>query len=440
LQFQLALRLATIFLVVTVLLVIVLYMEARETARLLGSWNLEASAERLLERLEPDENGQWRVDLPPDLKQITPIGFAFHSMEGKQIIKHTPAGSTEIFDRLPRLDGSDERFFTTTDSKTGRPYYGMRMLRERDGRNWIVTVVEPETGEDFVHAVLEEFLFDMAWLIPLMACAVLAIGAISLQRGLQPLRRISAQAEAIEPHKLELRLETTNLPTEIRPLVQAFNGVLDRLQAGMEQQRRFTANAAHQLRTPLSILMAELELLEGDEKITLLRRDAARMNRLVGQLLQVASLDSLNMDVAQAVDLRAVAIRAISDLAPLAVQKPCELSLEGESVMVRGNFEALTDALRNLIENALIHTPPHGSVVVEVLPPGTIRVTDQGPGIPPDLEERVFERFWRGHDSNHSGAGLGLSIVREIMLAHGGKVVIEKTREAGTTFVLKLDY
>lgn len=328
--------------------------------------------------------------------------------------------------------------FTVIDPQTEQPYYGLRTLRERDGRNWIVTVVEPETGGDFIHSVLEEFLFDMAWLIPLVACATLAIGAISLHRGLRPLRRVSEQAATIEPANLEPRLATADIPAEIRPLVQAFNKVLDRLQAGMEQQRRFTANAAHQLRTPLTILMAELELLEGDEKISSLRRDAARMTRLVEQLLQVARLDSMELDVSQRLDLHAVAVQVISELAPLAQQKPCELALEGESVMVRGNFEALADALRNLIDNALTHTPANGSVVVEVISPGTIKVTDQGPGIPPDQKERVFERFWRGQNSRHSGAGLGLSIVREIMLAHGGEVIIEKTGKAGTTFVLKL--
>lgn len=368
------------------LLLIVLYMEARETARLLGAWNLEQSAERLLEQLEPDANGQWQASLPPNFWQAegtrpSNTGFAIHTPQGEEIFSHIQTGNAGILDRLPRLDGTDERFFTVIDPQTEQPYYGLRTLRERDGRNWIVTVVEPETGGDFIHSVLEEFLFDMAWLIPLVACATLAIGAISLHRGLRPLRRVSEQAATIEPANLEPRLATADIPAEIRPLVQAFNKVLDRLQAGMEQQRRFTANAAHQLRTPLTILMAELELLEGDEKISSLRRDAARMTRLVEQLLQVARLDSMELDVSQRLDLHAVAVQVISELAPLAQQKPCELALEGESVMVRGNFEALADALRNLIDNALTHTPANGSVVVEVISPGTIKVTDQGPGI-----------------------------------------------------------
>jgi len=444
LQFQLAWRLTAIFIVVTGLLVVVLYMEARETARLLGAWNLEQAAERLLERLERDARGRWRLELPPDLKQAEEsqsltVGLAIHTPQGKRILLQAPTDHVAILDQLPQLDGNDERLFTTIDPQSGQSHYGIRMLREWKGREWIVTVVAPETGEGFVHAVLEEFLFDMAWLIPLMACAVLAIGAISLQRGLKPLRRVSAQAQSIEPQKLDTRLETAGLPAEVRPLLQAFNQALDRLQAGMEQQRRFTANAAHQLRTPLSILTAELELLEEDENIMILRRDVARMNRLVEQLLQVARLDSLEMDVSQTVDLHAVAVRAIADLVPLAQRKRCELSLDGESVMVHGNFEALVDALRNLIENALTHTPAYGTVIVEVTPPGTIRVRDQGRGILGEQKEKVFERFWRGHESRHDGAGLGLSIVREIMLMHGGEVILEKTGEAGTTFVLKFD-
>jgi signal transduction histidine kinase len=120
-----------------------------------------------------------------------------------------------------------------------------------------------------------------------------------------------------------VRLETEHLPSEVIPLVCAVNEGLDRLKAGIEQQRRFTANAAHQLRTPLAVLSAGLDMVEGNGKIQVLRIDAARMNRLVDQLLCVARLDSVALDISQTVDLTAVAEQEARALAPIALDKNC---------------------------------------------------------------------------------------------------------------------
>jgi signal transduction histidine kinase len=163
------------------------------------------------------------------------------------------------------------------------------------------------------------------------------------------------------------------------------------------------------------------------------------MNPLVNQLLRVARLDSVELDSSQTIDLTAIAMQEIGALAPFALQKNCKIVLEraNVSVTLNGNSDAIGDAVCNLLENAIAHSPPGGEISVSVLSPSMIRVADQGPGITIDLREQVFERFWRGRDDRRPGAGLGLATVRDIMTAHGGAVRIEDNPGGGSIFVLK---
>src|SRR6202030_4192582 len=147
-----------------------------------------------------------------------------------------------------------------------------------------------------VHSILREFVFDIAWYVPPFIALALLLATYSVRRSLLPLRAASAQASAIGPGSISLRLPEADVPTEALPLVIAVNRALDRLDQGFTTQRRFTANAAHELRTPLTIITARLDTLEGNGQITALPEEVARMNRLVEQLLCVARLDSLALD------------------------------------------------------------------------------------------------------------------------------------------------
>lgn len=293
-------------------------------------------------------------------------------------------------------------------------------------------------NDELAHALLGEFVSDIAWLIPVIALAALIMAGVTLRRALAPLRRISALAGYIGPQRTDIRLPESELPSEIKPLVTAFNQGLDRLDTAFDQQRRFTANAAHQLRTPLALLSANLDLLEGNGEIVALRADAARMTRLVNQLLRVARLEAQPLDVSRRVDLAACAHRAVSALAPLAVTQGRELALSGaeQPVYIKGNTDGIEEALRNLIENGLAHTPVGGVVTVTVDPGGAIIVTDQGPGVSEGDQAQLFERFWRGSNASAEGAGLGLSIVAEIMQFHGGRVSVDSGPCGGAMFTL----
>ena len=287
-----------------------------------------------------------------------------------------------------------------------------------------------------VHAVMAEFFTDIAWTVPVVLLVTLAFTAFTLRRSLAPLRGISARAAAIRPGALDRRLPEAGLPVEVVPLVRATNEMLDRVEAGFSTQRRFTANAAHELRTPLQLLAAGLELLGTDPEIEPLRDDVRRMSRLVAQLLAVARLDAQTEPLSGSADLASSAAETLAALVPLAVARGASVALERlpEPVMVRGDAALIGDLIRNLAENAIAVTPAGTEVRVVVDADGRLEVIDSGPGIPPEYRERVFERFWRAPDAPAGGSGLGLAIVKEIAAACGARLEIADAHGGGTLF------
>jgi signal transduction histidine kinase len=296
------------------------------------------------------------------------------------------------------------------------------------------------SNEALADRFVAEFMSDAAWVFPIFAVLVLAIAAWTVRAALKPVLTVSESAAAIAPGAVNVRLPTQDLPSELLPLVAAINSALERLENGFNAQRQFTANAAHELRTPLAILTAALETLEGSSEVERLRLDAARMNRIVGQLLRVARLDSQSISARQPIDLRTVASGVVEHLAPWAATAGRRLAFEAPEtpIWVRGDADALADALRNLVENAVGHTPADTEVVVQVAADGTVCVSDSGPGVAPEDRDKIFDRFWRGRARTASGAGLGLAIVAEIVRGHDGTISVTEADGGGALFCMAL--
>jgi signal transduction histidine kinase len=440
LQLRLTVELAALFFVASSLAVGGLIYSASLTAGSLADRELGLRAEDLASYIALDDNQKPRLELPPPLKQAYSVAaqqslFAIRDQDGYLVEASTPEIGALIA-RWPSADSEPSYFRLSKFGSLERDYSGVSIRLDSAAGPLSVLVAEVSGGNQLVHSILREFVFDIAWYVPPFVALALLLAAFSVRRSLLPLRKVSAQASAIGPGSIALRLPETDVPTEALPLVIAVNQALERLEQGFLMQRRFTANAAHELRTPLTIITARLDTLEGNGQVSALRQEVARMNRLVEQLLCVARLDSVTLDVSSPVDLRQLAEEVVGAMAHLVLAAGRTIALTGADhpVIVIGNAAAITDALRNLIENALVHAPRGTEVVVEVNPRGAISVQDSGPGVPAEDRQRIFERFWHGKGVRTDGAGLGLAIVMEIVRAHGASVTVSNRTPCGARF------
>lgn len=312
---------------------------------------------------------------------------------------------------------------------------------------WRVMVMQGhEQSAVLLESLASHFLAGAVFLLLPIGLVGIVVAVMTLRRGLRPLREVSAAARLVGPSRPGARLPTSALPDEVYPLVRTMNDALSRLDQALLGQRRFMADAAHALRTPLAVLTARLDMLESQPELDGLRQDVDRMSRLVGQLLRISRLETIDVDTAQPVRLHDVAAEAIMALAPLAIRGGVEIALTDDSVggqavaaQVHGNHAALVLATTNLIENALDHAP-RGSLVDVVLGQNaSICVLDRGPGVAPEQRERIFSRFVRGPQAREGGAGIGLAIVAEIAHAHHGSVEVGDVPGGGSAFTLRLN-
>jgi signal transduction histidine kinase len=275
-------------------------------------------------------------------------------------------------------------------------------------------------------------------LLPLLALAVAWVVGSSLS----PLRRIVTEVQRRDAGSLA-PLATAELPEEIAPLIEQLNRLLARLDVAFGAQRAFVADAAHELRSPLTAVRLQLQLLDRAPDETARRTARAELGaaveraiHLVEQLLALARSEPQEMHPAlQPVELEAVAADAMRDTHTLALERRIELQLSAEpGTVVHGDPDALRTLARNLIDNAVRYTPAGGQVQVRSLHDGAgamLQVTDTGPGIPPAERARAFDRFYRRANSPAGGCGLGLAIVKAIAERHGARVRLDEGPDGG---------
>ena len=306
---------------------------------------------------------------------------------------------------------------------------------------WIQAGEDLANRDVLIDDIVADFYKNVGWItLPILLVLLIADIAI-FRRALRPLREASEIAADIGPTRPGVRLPTDEIPQEVRPLVFAVNQGLDRLEEGFRIQRDFTADAAHELRTPLSILRTRIDFLEDQEMRKALRHNVEGMAHIVSQLLDIAELDAFVVDPQEKADLKCVASEVAEFVAPLALAQGKDVALSGtsEPVWIRGNPEMLSRAIRNLAENAINHTAVGSTVEFVVDADGTVSVLDQGPGISEHERKLIFRRFWRRDRRKAGSTGLGLSIVQRIAELHSATVTVENRQPRGARFSLKFD-
>ena len=269
-------------------------------------------------------------------------------------------------------------------------------------------------------------------------------------RALKPLRSFASQVEKVQLNNLaDMRINEDVLP-EFRQLSHSFNQMLERLNNAFAAQRQFTGNAAHELRTPLALMQAQLELFSAEhpdvlpetaEFLTLLREQTERLTQMTKTLLEMSNLQQVARN--ERIQLAPMVEEIFTDLAPLAEKHSITLERDGDGLMT-GSDALIYRLLFNLTENAIKYNRPAGSVRISIVPEPEkllIRVSDTGCGIPEEFQRSIFHPFFRVDKSRsreYGGAGLGLSLVWEIANLHGGLVWVAESSETGTTIAVEL--
>ena len=293
--------------------------------------------------------------------------------------------------------------------------------------------------------VLSEELRDhvavpMLFIVPALTLAVFW----TTRRALRPLTRIARQASelggALASGQPFAPLAGEQLPLEFDGVVIGINAMLAKLDRSLTLQKEFTSDVAHQLRTPLAILLLEVSALPPGTARDRVKQELCDLSNLVNQLLHFAQAEDAMARQRDAVDVSQTARKVCEELAGAAfgAGKKIEFDAPEDSVIVSGHSALIDAAIRNIVDNALKQSPPHSTVSVSVDAGREIVVEDRGPGVPDAQKELVFERFWRADGRPAQGSGIGLALVRRIAFLHGGGVRIEDRPGGGARFVMTL--
>lgn len=310
-----------------------------------------------------------------------------------------------------------------------------------------------EEGLTIIIQGAQTSFFMSTWLITAAVTVLSGILAWFVSgHALKPLHSFVAQVEKVQLNNLsDMKINEDLLP-EFQQLGRSFNQMLERLNHAFAAQRQFTGNAAHELRTPLALLQAQIELFsaehpdlseESRDFLRLLREQTERMSQMTGILLEMSHFQ--NVERKDTVQLQPMIEEIFTDLTPLAEKNRIHLESEGDACVI-GSDPLIYRLLFNLCENAIKYNRQEGSVRVSIVPEEEdilVRVRDSGKGIPAELQQSIFQPFFRVDQSrsrDYGGVGLGLSLVWEIARLHGGSVQVETSSTEGTCMLLSLPH
>jgi two-component system sensor histidine kinase QseC len=311
----------------------------------------------------------------------------------------------------------------------------------------VQTAERYDIREELISEIISSTLSVLLMALPLLAFLIW----ISVGSSFKPLQQVATDIAARSPDQLQ-PLVSHKIPLEISVLVNALNNLFIRLERAFENERRFTADAAHELRTPLAGLKTQAQVAQ--RAINAQQRQQAlqqiligvdRATHLVTQLLTLARMDATQTMPTSRLDMHKLVSQIIIDLTEPALKKGIDLGLENTAIltMIQGNQNALYLMLRNLVDNAIRYTPENGQVTIslENLQASQLRVaiTDNGPGIPLSQRQQIFERFYRGQNQNIHGSGLGLSIAQQVAQLHHLEIQLDDVAK-GSGLCVQMDF
>ncbi len=312
---------------------------------------------------------------------------------------------------------------------------GVRPIVQEGQTRWLFMQYEGRGLRPYLPVIVSELAQHVA--LPLIPLSLLLLGfnIVAVRQVLGPLRAAVHEIDGLRPDQMSVRVSEPSAPREVAALVRAMNNALDRLDDFMGVLRSFTANAAHELRTPLSIMQLSLERLPASGIRDELQDDLTYMTRLVGQMLDLAQADAMALQTVAVVDLSDIGRAVVAKLAVKAFEADRELIfVDRGGAGAQGHEEAIFRILRNLVDNAFVHAKGTTPIEVTAGPGPQLSVCDQGPGITLEDRARIFERFWRKDRRASSGAGLGLGIVKRLVDAHGGTITVDEAPGGGACF------
>ena len=384
--------------------------------------------------IQQDSTGQLRISPTPELREIqdqSPGSWFIALDQANREVRsgQIPSDLEPIASRFPSVlvaydQGKVQSFDLRPLEEPGLPLIALAARLPSPVGELRIMFVSIPPAESFIH----EFLSDVrAVFLPFLAFILLAAFLsvpILVKRMLAGLDRITDIAASIDIDRRGQRLPLEDVPEEVLPLVKAVNAALARLDHGYTKQKRFLADAAHELRTPIAILHTNLEAMPNSQQQQKLLNDVGRLANTAEQLLDLHRMDN-SMQSMQEVDLVQLCKSVAGDLAPNAIAAGYELSFSADRdrIPVQGDAGALERVVSNLVRNAIEHGGGQGPIRVTASHPNVVEVSDEGPGIPADQREEVFEPFYRA-SPKRSGAGLGLNLVKQIVQRHGGQVSI----------------
>jgi two-component system sensor histidine kinase QseC len=365
------------------------------------------------------------------------LAFLVRAIDGHLIVR---SSSAPLF---PKPDPCRLAYYS--DYQIGGFWW--RVFTLKSGHFFVQTGERYDIREELISEILSSTLTILPMALPLLAVLIW----ISVGHSFRPLQQVAADIASRTPDQLQ-PLVISKIPLEINVLVKALNQLFIRLTNAFENERRFTADAAHELRTPLAgiktqaqVAMRASDARQRQQALQQIWIGVDRATHLVAQLLALARMEATQTLHQYPVDLEELVSRVIVDLMPQALDKGIDLGLEktATTVTTLGNEEALYLMIRNLVDNAIRYTPTGGQVTVSLhnpkSPPLRLTISDTGPGIPPEQRVLIFERFYRGDNQNIPGSGLGLSIAQQVAQLHNIEIQLDKVRGSGGLSV-QLDF